>query len=262
MKKRLVSFGIMMFLTLGLIIAATYSWIAINKNVGGNGIDINLKPASTISRVSCYALKFDGVEKASFVELSDEVEKITMSEYDMIFKDRNENAALIIRVVINVTGDMASNTNSRIKIVVPCEGDYKNSNQKIINNISNVIEVRAGCGLGTNKVKDEYGSVVNNSNKVEIFNGALQALKTSGTANGVFINNGEKQAININIPYSEFSMYVPANVQASDTVSIVLNICFDYKQDLVQDYVDSNGADAAEDFTADIGTIEIEWEAN
>ena len=262
MKKHLISFGIMMVLTLGLIIAATYSWMAINKNVDSSGIDINLKPASTISRVSCYALKYDGIDKASFIELSDEVERVSMSEYDTIFTDRNYYAALIIRVVINVSGDVATNANGKIKLVIPCTGDYKDSNNKIINNISNVLEVRAGCGLGSSKAKDEYGNTVNNSNKAAIFNGALEALNLNGTATDVFVKNGAKDTIVIEVPQSEYSMYVPANTQASDTVSIVLNIGLNYKDSLVNDYTTSNGADAREDFSADIGTIEIDWETN
>ena len=267
MKSRIIFLSICIFLTLSLTILATYSWITSNKNVGGNGIDINVKPASSITSTSCYALKYDGITKASFVQLGDEEEAITMSEYDTIFTDRNVNTPLIIRIVLLVPKGLVTDQNNYISLKFPCSDTYKDNN-KVINELSNVAIVKCGCGLTSSKVKDTYGNEVNNNNKINIFNGAIEALDTNGVImdnffDGTGSSKTKASQAELKLHYSDYSMYIPADLSNVDNIEIIINIEINYDPTLIGEYIDSYGSiEAPGDFTADIGTIYIDLESN
>ncbi|MBP5550429.1 MAG: hypothetical protein J6X93_00065 [Bacilli bacterium] len=267
MKSRIIFLSICIFLALSLTILATYSWIAPNKNVGGNGIDINVKPASSITSTTCYALKYDGITKASYVLLDDEEEAITMSEYDTIFTDRNVNTPLIIRIVLLVPKGLAMDQNTYISLKFPCSNTYKENN-KVANKLSNVAIVKCGCGLTSSKVKDTYGNEVNNNNKISIFNGAIEALETNDAITDNFFdgtgNSKTKASLaELKLHYSDYSMYIPNDVSNIDNVEIIINIEINYDPALIGEYINSYGsAEAPGDFLADIGTIYIDLESN
>ena len=267
MKGRIIFLSIGIFLTLSLSILATYAWITSNKNVSGSGIDVNVKPASSITSTSCYALKYDGITKASFVQLGDSDTDITMSEYDTIFKDRNVNTPLIIRLVLLVPKGLILNQNNCISLKFPCSDTYKENN-KVINELSNVAIVKCGCGLTSSKTKDPYHNLVDASNRVELFNGAVEALDTANTATANFFNGSgssktKASQAELKLYYSDYSMYIPDNVNEVENIEIIINIEINYDSTLIKEYTDSYGsAEANSDFTADIGTIYIDMESN
>ena len=256
MKPRIIFLSILMFLTLALGIISTYAWVISNKNVDSIGFQVSSEKSSSLKTLSVYALKYDGVDGASYTEITDGT-TVSMSEYDTIFTDRNVHSPLVLRIIFSVPSVLI-NDHSEILLKFPATGSYMNGT-KVINNLSNVVSISAGCGISSNKVKDTYGTTVDDNNKVTLFDGILEGLENS-TITGKYVTTSKASEIDLILPYSEFSIYVPENNQ-EERVNVVINIKIEYDADLINAYLDSYlpNKDASSTFIADIGKIILEW---
>ena len=79
----------------------TLGWFSENKKVASNGFVIQTEKNSQVTTISTYAFRYDGMYGAICIPIEDNTE-IAMSEYDVIFTDKNVNTPLFFRVVQEV----------------------------------------------------------------------------------------------------------------------------------------------------------------
>lgn len=169
-----VSTGIVLVFALIFFITtpSSVAWFSHNQAVSSSGMSVMIDSISNMTTMDCYALKYDGVSGAMCIQVDGRTE-IAMSEYDMIFTDKNINTPLIFRMV--VTG-APNDSDSFITIKIPCTQRYviKTSDNAKLNEItvadgsgitiqsylSNVLVAKIGCGLlptgESEKVADTY----------------------------------------------------------------------------------------------------------
>lgn len=267
-RKILVSYIAIFFLTIIASVGATYAWVAEHKTVDSNGAKLLIQEVSDITNISCYVLKYDGIEQASCTLIErGNTYQITMSEFDMIFRDRNVNTPLIIRLIVSdLPSDVRTNTNGKFTINIPCSSGYKNENGHIIGTLSNVLTIKCGCGLTSAKTIDNYGPTIEGNEKVNIFRGAIASMDSNLAADSDEYITGtdertKKDIINLNIYYDDYKNHIQViDIDGIQKDAIILNIEFNYVTDLVEEYVNSYGGFApSNDFISDIGTIYIEW---
>ena len=265
-RKLLIGYIVIFVLTLLAGVTATYAWVSENRKADSRGARLMVQEVSDITNISCYVLKYDGVNQASYTLIeSGTTYQITMSEFDMIFRDRNVNTPLIIRLIVtDLPGDVRTNSNGHFTINIPCSSDYKNEQGHIVGTLSNVLTIKCGCGLTSAKTLDAFGTTVNDSSKVSIFRGAIQAMEGNLAADsdeyitGTTSSRTKKDIITLRLGYSEYVNHIQTINQKD---AIVLNIEFNYVTALVEEYVNSYGGLApSNEFISDLGTIYIEWE--
>ena len=268
-RKLLISYIAIFFLTIIASVGVTYAWVAEHKSVDSNGAKLLIQEVSDITNISCYVLKYDGIEQASCTLIErGNTYQITMSEFDMIFRDRNVNTPLIIRLIVSdLANDVRTNPNGRFTINIPCSSGYKNENGHIIGTLSNVLTIKCGCGLTSSKTLDNYGATIEGNEKVNIFRGAIASMENNLAADSDEYISGEeerikKDIINLRINYDDYKNHIQVlEIDGIQKDVIILNIEFNYVTDLVEDYVNSYGGFApSNDFISDIGTIYIEWD--
>lgn len=270
-RKLLIGYIVVFTLTVLAGISATYAWVSSKRAAESRGARLTIKEVSDITNISCYVLKYDGVEKASYTLIEpNNSYQITMSEFDMVFRDKNINTPLIIRLVVtDLPSDVSTNTTGHFTINVPCSSAYLNDSGHIIGSLSNVIAIKCGCGLLVNgsNVVDSYGATIENNEKVAIFTGAKSAVETNPASTGRYVvgsveDRVKRDIITLTLSHSVYQNHIQ-NIEYNGQTkpAIILNIEFNYVDELVEEYVNSYGGySPSNDFTADIGTIYVEWE--
>lgn len=242
------------------VFAATIAWFALNNNVSGNGMRVNVASGSDISILHCYAVRYDGDTGAVAIDISNGVQQITMSEYDTIFTDRNVNTPLFLRMELT-----DFDRNDDIIVTIPCTGAYKTGN--CINPyLSNVVSAKFLYGLknGNTVSADNYtwsGSEVSNASVLASYQGMLARSKDfSGTP---FVSSGTKQnSVSLTIDGDDIfnNTYI---IHRENKDVVVIYIALDYHvsggDNLITEYLDSYNGDAHElSFSSDISTITID----
>ena len=252
--------------SLATLFTGTMAWFSMNQSVATTGMKVTVGKMSNINLLSCYAIRYDGNAGAIAFDISnrDPVnDPISMSEYDFVFKDRNVNTPLFIRM------EMANFDRSKdLTITVPCTGSYKEDGHKIDSYLSNVVSVKFTYGLGTasNLLRDDYvwsadtGNGVTGTSVVNCYQGMLsRAAEISGTP---FVSNGSKTSpVTITLNHSA----VFNNSFIKQNGSVVVYIVFDYyvpnNDNLIDQYRHSYpNDDAPLNFTSDISTMTLENE--
>ena len=261
--------------SLTTVFTGTLAWFAANQTVSTTGMSVKVGKTSSINILSCYAVRYDGNYGAIAYDISGGNSNITMSEYDFVFKDRNVNTPLFIRMEI-------SNFNSEKDLIVtiPCTGTYK-TNDKVDPYLSNVIGAKFLYGLKVNSslVKDENTKTVtwadgaHTSAVVDCYNGMLaHASESSGTP--FVVNDSKSNTISLSLDaedvFDNNFIITKSDGQGGNVDVAVVYIVLDYyvvnNINLVVDYLDSYEAaeddDYALSFTSDISTMAIENEDN
>ena len=200
--------GLLAFLTIFFFTDYSLGWYSENRQVKSTGMGITIESQSAVTTLSCYAFRYDGMFGAICLDVSDNPE-IAMSEYDVIFTDKNVNTPLFFRVVAQ---GIPNTEGGYISVTIPCTtSNYSQSSNVItagdglnaLGVLSNVITCKLGCGLIENeqRVTDAYFPEATTETRVEhnvsIFTGVRDLMKpANATANkvqsGKYINNIEK----------------------------------------------------------------------
>ena len=271
LKKLLIGYILIFVLTIAAGVSATFAWVSARRAVESRGARLIIKEVSDITNISCYVLKYDGIEKASSTLIEPgQSYQITMSEFDMVFRDKNVNTPLIIRLVVSdLPSDVSTNETGHFTINIPCVSEYKNSEGHINGALSNVIAIKCGCGLliDGNNIADPYGSTVESNEKVAIFTGATTSIETNPASSGTYVtgsieDRSKNDMITLTLPHSIYQNHIQ-NIEYDGQTkpAIILNIEFNYVTELVEEYVNSHGGFvSSNDFVSDISIIYVEWE--
>ena len=254
--------------SLATMFTGTLAWFSMNANVSATGMSVTVGKMSNVDILSCYAIRYDGTAGAIAFDISNGDKDIAMSEYDFVFKDRNVNTPLFIRM------ELANfDTSNDLTVTIPCSHyDYK-TNDKVDPFLSNVVGAKLLYGLGTtgDLEADEYewsGDNVTSAGVVNSYQGMLShARESSGTP---FVVAGEKDTtISLSLQHaSVFHRDFILNKDGKDVV--VVYIVLDYyvtsSVNLVTDYLNSykvaHDENYALSFVSDISTMVLGNEGN
>ncbi|MBP5343285.1 hypothetical protein J6Y73_05110 [bacterium] len=258
-----VSLSLAFFITtLSVLFFTDYAiaWFSENKITKTNGIIIRTPDSSDVTTVSCHAFKYDGIYGAVCLDISHRTE-VEMSEYDLIFTEKNINTPLFFRVAIIGVPDT---TTGSLTITIPCSTpNYSISSNEIALDdglyaqyyLSNLITCKIGCGLLSNDIRivDDYIPVPTTSStetsNLAIFNGVrdlmnaenieLYNVKTARYINDIVIDsNGIIQSakkttsvLSLTLNYDEYKDYL-CNIVFDERDNI---IAYDYSSEAVKD---------------------------
>lgn len=275
-RKLAVMLGAFVICIMSLV---TYAWLMQNRVVDNkDGMALKIRTYLDVTTTSCHALKYDGIEKAAVELIGNEGVSVMMTEYDRVFTDRNVNTPMIVRILVTeLPEDIATDDTGRFVLNLPCFNSYM-SGEKIVSSLSNVVVVKAGVGLGAEKALDSYGTDISNSgtSKIDIYQGAVASLN-SGTPiqetfveknSGSYTTFGKNTNMTLTVPYSAYAGHIQqfADGEKAGENYLVLYVEFDYDDALIENYVQSylgsSGDEMPLNFSADMGTIYIEFESN
>ena len=262
--------GLLAFLATFFFTDYSLAWYSENRKVSSKGMGITVESQSNVTTLSCYAFRYDGMFGAICIDVSDNPE-IAMSEYDVIFTDKNVNTPLFFRVVAQGIPNTAG---GYISVTIPCTTpNYSQSSNTITAGdglnaqgvLSNVITCKLGCGLieERTRVTDSYFPTPTTETRVEdnvsIFTGVRDLMKPAdATANkvvsGKYINEIQKDN--------------DGNITSArkTTTSITLGLNYeDYADYLCGVELDENGIITAYDYEAEekdclVFYIEIDYD--
>ncbi len=262
-------------MTVFSLLAATLgaiAWFASKRNETAESNEFVIyQDTSNITTISCYAIKYDGIYGAMAKKLvSGADNEFKMSEYDYIFRDKNINTPLFLRVEIS-----GFNTSKDLQISIPCEGAYLVNGQNYINPyLSNVVCSKFSYGLliNNNVVPDTY--VLEDD---EIVGGDVNTIymgmrdRVASMEGTPFVKSSSQKDNTIYLDLDHTSLYQPANIISRDVDGdgnnediVVIYLVFDYYEtnsvNLVEDYVnsyDGSGLDYSLNFNSDIGLMTL-----
>lgn len=248
------------------------AWFASKRSESAESNEFVIyQDTSSITTISCYAIKYDGVYGAMAKKLvSGEDNEFKMSEYDYILRDKNINTPLFLRVEIS-----GFNTSKDLQISIPCEGAYLANGQNYINPyLSNVVCSKFSYGLliNNNVVPDTY--VLEDD---EIVGGDVNTIymgmrdRVASMEGTPFVKSSSQKDSTIYLDLDHNSLYQPANIVSRDVDGdgnnediVVIYLVFDYYEtnsvNLVEDYVnsyDGSGLDYSLNFSSDIGLMTL-----
>ena len=262
-------------MTIFSLFAATigaFAWFTSKLTSANNATSFDIYyDSTTISTISCYAIKYDGVYGAwakRFV--SGENNDIKMSEYDYILRDKNINTPLFLR--IEITGFDA---NKDLQISIPCHGNYYADGESYIEpNLSNVVCSKFNFGLSINNqvVADNY--VLEND---EIYGGDVTTIykgmrdRVANVEGTPFVKSSTQKDTIVQLTLDHTALYQSSNIVSRDVDNdgvnddiVVIYLVFDYFEtnttNLIDNYIDSyNGTsiDYSSTFSPDIGLISL-----
>ena len=268
---KIIGATVVSLFSLASLFTGTLAWFAANQAVSATGMSVKVAKASNINILSCYAIRYDGSSGAIAYDISGGTSNITMSEYDYVFTDRNVNTPLFIRMEI-----ANFDTTKNLTVSIPCTGSYKTGN-KIDPYLSNVISAKLLYGLKSTPSsslaldnKTFSGSVVQNNDVVECYQGMLNNAKGSNGTPFVTTQNETKTKTNtINLSLNAADVFNPNFIRTktdaqNNTINyVVAYIVLDYHVisggiNLIDDYLESYNKDEHElSFTSDISTMAL-----
>lgn len=241
----------------------TFAWFNSVKvmNQSATGFQIQYDDSS-ITASSVYCIKYDGIYGASATKLTEGSDGFVMSEYDSIFKDKNVNTPLFLRIEI-LDYDRAKS----LTISVPSSGAYKTGNNAYVNNfLSNVVCTKFSFGLGTGGATRDNYNLTNNSylggDIVTIYEGMRDNAKD--IVGVPFVTNTSTGAKNSTVTHTITKNTIPSAYITDGKVVVFLE--FDYYVDepnsinLVDSYIrsyDGTGYLPDRQFVSDIGIISL-----
>lgn len=259
-NTKIIAATSMAIFTLMVTLSAAYAWFTAATTISNSTNEFGVwGDTSAVAAKSVYFVKYDGVYGATATKLTTENHSLVMSEYDYIFRDRNVNTPLFLRVELE-----DYDRSKTLTVDVPCYGDYKTGNNVYVNNyLSNVICVKFSYGLqdGNNVVKDPYtfsGNTINGGNAQTVYEGMRdRAVSLTGYPFVTNASTGAKiRTVSIDIPKNT----IPTSFITDGNVVVYLE--FDYyvtdTVNLVESYISSYDTVVQEPnriFSSDIETI-------
>ena len=239
-----------------------YAWFNNVQHSNTQSDGFLIEGGSSLNIESAYAVRYDGNYGATATNLFLN-STIAMSEYDYIFKDRNVNTPLFLR--LELSGFTKDND---LSITIPCTHGYKiDGTNQISNYLSNVVSAKLLRGLTTNGVnsKDTYnwsGETVRNSDVKASYDGML-ATASSASSGVPFVVSSNTKNTSITLSMAAATAFADNYIIERDDVKrVIVFIEFDYHVttdvNLVDDYIKSyNGVEHSLSFIDDIGTIAL-----
>lgn len=252
--------------TLATAFTGCVAWFSTNLSAKTTGLSVTVKAGSQIKLLSCYAIRYDGNYGALATNVMNGGASIAMSEYDNIFKDRNVNTPMFLRM--EITG---FNTSNDLSVTIPCTGGYKTENDRIEPNLSNVVSAKFMCGLksGNSVTADTYtwsGNEVQGGDVVTSYNGMKE--NASGVAGTPYVSDNSKtNSITLTLAAADIfnnNFIIQRQDENQNTIDVVVAyIKFDYHvvgdTNLVKDYLESYGlSNHSLNFTSDVNNVTIE----
>ena len=269
---KIIAASAMTFFSLLAATLGAIAWFASKRSESAESNEFVIyQDTSSITTISCYAIKYDGVYGAMAKKLvSGADNEFKMSEYDYILRDKNINTPLFLRVEIS-----GFNTSKDLQISIPCEGAYLVNGQNYINPyLSNVVCSKFSYGLliNNNVVPDTY--VLEDD---EIVGGDVNTIymgmrdRVASMEGTPFVKSSSQKDSTIYLDLDHTSLYQPANIVSRDVDGdgnnediVVIYLVFDYYEtnsvNLVEDYVnsyDGSGLDYSLNFSSDIGLMTL-----
>ena len=256
-------------LTMATLFTGTYAWFVAKTNAYTSGSAFKINSPANVDILSCYAVRYDGLYGAIAIDISSGEEKISMSEYDSVFLDRNVNTPLFLRMEIT-----NFNTDDDLTVSIPCFGPYKNGNL-IRPYLSNVVSARFTTGIKVDGsvVADENSWTGNNVSTAEVINSYKGMVSNiENTVGTPFVTVNTKQnLITLTLPaedvFDDDLIITKKDAEDNDIDVVVVYIAFDYhvtnEVNLVSSYLASYGSsDATFMFVSDIQSINLLNEEN
>ena len=253
-----VALSISSMIFIGLLLAFFFiyffgfsrGWFSTSTTVNANGFSLEVEGDSMITTISTYAFRYDGMYGAICVDVQENSE-LTMSEYDIIFTDKNVNTPLFFRIVAR---GIPNTEGGSITVTIPCTNpNYsESSNEVAIDDgkiaqkiLSNIVTCKVGCGLVIDGVRtvDNFVPVPTidsrNEQNISIFTGVRDLMKkdvmaANNVESGKFINDevfdGDGNvisatktttSISLTIDYDDYKDYLCAVTVDNETGKIV-----------------------------------------
>ena len=204
MKKKIVIHAISLVLALLMAVTGIYAWFAMNKDAAGSGVGI----AVNTQDVLVYDPMVYRYDKEMGAEVVETLSSIKMSEYDIVFSDRNAENPIYLELPLTGTDIMAGNA---FTVSLICDGDYLDENDLVEKNLSNIVSVKYCIKYSKNGISYEELQRTNFSNEL------------------LFVNNSIKNNT-INFQVNGFT----------PSAQIYLYIKMDYNSGLVNKYIDDH----------------------
>ena len=269
---KIIAASAMTIFSLFAVVTGAYSWFVSKMTFSQTGSNFGIYyDDSSITTLSCYAIKYDGVSGALAKKLiNGQDNDVSMSEYDYILRDRNVNTPLFFR--IEMTG---FDVNKDLQITIPCSGSYLVNGQTYIDNkLSNVVCAKFSHGLLIDETltPDTYilsGDKIEGGNAKTIYEGMRDNMRSEeGTP---FVKNSSQKDSTIQLTIDHSELYQSGNISHRDADGdgnlddiVVIYLAFDYyvtnTTNLVEDYVlsyEGTGIDHSLSFQSDIGAMTL-----
>jgi hypothetical protein len=266
---KIIAATAMTIFSLFAAVTGAFAWFTSHINEASRGTDFGVyHDNSQITTISCYAIKYDGIQGAVAKQVASGQENaIQMSEYDYVLRDRNVNTPLFFRIELS-----DFNTSKDLEVTIPAAGAYKLAGQSTIeSNLSNVVCAKFSYGLDINGTltPDTYelsGSTISGGNVKTIYEGMRDRVKNMAGTPFVTSTTEKDDEITLTLPAA--SLYQSSNIVHrtidGETVDIVVvYIVFDYyvtnSINLVERYINSygNSDNYSRTFDPDIGAISL-----
>ncbi len=227
MRKKIIISIINIILVLICFISITYSWLANNKIVQGNGLQIAAR--QDVISLSHFVYKYDDELLAGY-DATNDIDAFELPPYDSIILSRNDHSSIIIKLL--VSGE-AVNKDEPITLSFFCRETASDTKS-----LSNVLNFKIGLFN------------INETEPALIYQVAEQNF-TDSTTEISFVNNGIKQT-EISYILSDYEDYV-------QDMFLVVYIQIDYDADLVQDVGAISYDDLTEtiEYTSDIYLLQL-----
>ena len=227
MRKKIIISVINIILVLICFVGITYSWLASNKVVQGNGLQIAAR--QDVISLSHFVYKYDDELLAGY-DATNDIDAFELPPYDSIILSRNDHSSIIIKLL--VSGE-AVNKDEPITLSFFCRETASDTKS-----LSNVLNFKIGLFN------------INETEPALIYQVAEQNF-TDSTTEISFVNNGIKQT-EISYILSDYEDYV-------QDMFLVVYIQIDYDADLVQDVGAISYDDLTEtiEYTSDIYLLQL-----
>lgn len=244
---------------LAVIFFTDYSlgWYSENRIVSSKGFKIATEENSSVTTLSTYAFRYDGMYGAVCLQIQDNTE-IAMSEYDVIFTDKNVNTPLFFRVVAQ---GIPNSSGGSITVTIPCTTPNYSTTSNVIdfgdgleaqNVLSNLITCKLGCGIVLNNTRtvDNYIPVGTSESRVEnnvtIFTGVRDLMNKNN-----MVQNNVKSGKFINEEVFDEEGMITGATKTTTTISLTINY---------EDYVDYLCSVTVDEETNEITSYDYEAE--
>ncbi|MCR5457799.1 MAG: hypothetical protein K6F14_06955 [Clostridiales bacterium] len=282
-NKKLIYVVLCMIVVMLCFSYSTMAWISMNRKVWSKNQTMTIQSVSNVTTVSCFALQYDGICGAVCYKIGpdsahDEVNSVTMTEFDKIFLDRNVNTPLVFVLEI---GNVPNESGDYLAIKVPCDEKYilPNGGQATNNYItsgerysiqqyiSNVLSIKMACSgnitlptpTKTERIENNVTLFTQRLAAFESVTGDLAKTFASATTNAGVTTYSKVEYVELRLRQSDYSaLLFDATDETGTSKHLILYIEFDYDDTLMDVFINHlhEGSDNTT-FGDDVGTIQI-----
>lgn len=135
MKKNIIIHSISLILALSLAVTGIYAWFAINKEVTGSGVGVSVNSDDVLT----YDPTVYRYDKELGSEVIETLSNIKMSEFDIVFNERNAQNPIYLELPLVGTDISIGNP---FTVYIISDGDYLDEDGLVDKNLSNIVSIR------------------------------------------------------------------------------------------------------------------------